>query len=346
MADAAFNRAREGIRVLEDLARFIINDRVLVTQLKKIRHDLSSFSRAWPGASLVLSRDTAGDVGTDVKTRSEGRRDHLTDIASAAGRRATEALRSLEELSKVVCPGQSRSIEQMRYQIYDLAGSVEKSIPIQQCRQWNLCVLITGEMCRHDWRDVARAAIEGGADCLQLREKNLTTRELMHRARELVSIAEPHLVDVVINDRPDVAMASGANAVHVGGDDLRISDVRAVVGDRLHVGVTIRSTSEAQEAFDAGASYVGVGPMFATSTKPNLDAQHLDSISDTIKGLVTRPHLLIGGIEPENIVEALSTGARGIAVCSCVCSAADPGSVTNGLVQAIVSHTSITADHA
>lgn len=346
MADAAFNRAREGLRVMEDLARFILDDQDLVSCLKQIRHDLSALSRRWPGLSLVLSRDAAGDVGTSVTTQGEAERSCLRDVAAAAGRRSTEALRSLEELAKVDAPGISPAIEQMRYRLYDLAGLVEKRLPFNGSPQWRLCVLITESICLQDWREVARAAVAGGADCLQLREKNLGTRELAERSRELISIARPHGVDVIINDRADVAVATNADGVHVGSDDLPVEDVRSIVGDRAHVGATVRTAEDIRRAIDCGASYVGLGPMFATGTKPDLETAGPSAIGNLIRQHDIIPHLAIGGIKPTNIAEAISSGARGVAVCHCVCTSSNPEKATADLLHSIDSQVSQVAGHA
>ncbi|MDG2095149.1 MAG: thiamine phosphate synthase [Phycisphaerales bacterium] len=346
MADAAFNRAREGLRVMEDLARFILDDQDLVASLKQIRHELTSISIDWPGLSLVLSRDTAGDVGTSITTEGESKRSCLRDVAAAAGRRSTEALRSLEELAKVDIPNRSSTIEQMRYRLYDLAGSVERSLPSARSTQWNLCVLITEAICLHDWREVARAAVAGGADCLQLREKSHDVGELVDRSRELISIARPHGVDVIINDRADVAVAAHADGVHVGSEDLPVADVRAVVGDRMHVGATVRNVQAMHRAIENGASYVGIGPMYQTGTKPHLESADSSVINELMNHLYGTPHLVIGGINSSNITETLSTGARGVAVCNDVCASDDPEQATRSLVHSIQSQLSQTLDHA
>ncbi len=346
MADAAFNRAREGLRVMEDLARFILDEHDLVMPLKQIRHELTSLSRRWPGLTLVLSRDVAGDVGTSMTTPGEAARGCLRDVASAAGRRSTEALRSLEELAKVEVPDISPTLEQMRYRLYDLAGSIEQALPFTQSPQWKLCVLITEAYCLQDWREVARAAVAGGADCLQLREKGLSTRAIMDRSRELISIARPHGVDVVINDHSDVAVATQADGVHVGANDLPVGDVRAIVGDRMHVGATVRTTEDIRRARDAGASYVGIGPMFQTGTKPDLETKGPEAIGELINYLKGTPHLVIGGIDSTNINDTLSTGANGVAVCQCICASEDPEKVTSDLIHSINTYLSQVDNHA
>lgn len=331
---------------MEDLARFVLDDRDMVATLKQMRHDLTTVSVDWPGLSLVLSRDTAGDVGTSIGTDAESRRHGLRDVAAAAGRRATEALRSLEELAKVEVPTHATSIEQMRYRLYDLAGALEKAIPNPPSPQWRLCVLITEAICKLDWREVVRATIAGGADCLQLREKGFGTRELMERSSELISMARPHGVDVVINDRADVAVATRADGVHVGSQDLPVADVRALVGDRMHIGATVRTMKSIRHAMDSGATYVGIGPMHQTGTKPQLEPPGSSIIAGLVGDLGDTPHLVIGGINITNIAETLSTGARGVAVCNCICASEDPERSTRSLIDIIEAESSKTVDHA
>lgn len=335
MTDAAFNRAREGLRVLEDLARFILDDARHVETLKKARHALSDLASQWPGLSMVLSRNTAGDVGTDISTTAEGTRRDLRSVAAAAGRRATEALRSLEELAKVEAPHLAGTIERMRYETYDCAGEIETALPARQSPHWGVCVLLTESRCVRPWLDVAEAAIDGGAECLQLREKSLDTRTLLDRARRLVDLARPRGVAVMINDRLDIALASGADGVHVGAHDLSVSEVRRIAGNDLIVGATARTAEAVEAAIRDGASTIGVGPMFASSTKPQLEPIGPDRLEALTRTLGDCPHLAIGGIDASNVARVREAGGRGIAVCGGVCDAQDPAEATAILVAAM-----------
>ena len=346
MTDAAFNRAREGLRVLEDLARFILDDAHHVEVLKKARHDLTRLAGAWPGLSMILSRDTAGDVGTAISTSAEGVRPDLRSVAAAAGRRATEALRTLEELAKVEAPHLSADLEAMRYAIYDCAGGIETAMPFKQSPDWRLCVLLTESRCLRPWLEVAESAIEGGADCLQLREKSLDTRTLLERARQLVAMAHPRGVSVMINDRLDVAMASGADGVHVGGHDLPITEVRRIAGNDLLVGATARTAQAIETAILEGASSIGIGPMYGSSTKPELEPVGPGRLEQLIDVLGDCPHLAIGGIDITNVSRIRAAGGRGIAVCGGICDAEDPTAATSALAAAMMEPSEHQADES
>ncbi len=235
-----------------------------------------------------------------------------------------------------VCGGDSARIEAIRYGVYDLAKRVSAGlVPIGP--QWRLCVLLTAGLCPGgDWERAAEASIEGGADCLQLREKDLGDRELLARARRLVEIARgsSYSVSVVINDRPDIALLSGADAVHVGQCDLTPADVRAVAGHGMLVGMSTSSVASALAAAESGASSVGLGPMFASTTKPKNEIAGEAYLREFLAdGRVSHlPHLCIGGITPVNAGSLVSAGARGLAVSSAVCGADDPAEVCRELL--------------
>jgi thiamine-phosphate pyrophosphorylase len=330
--DANANRAREALRVMEDAARFGLNDGELSGRLKGLRHDLRPALAALgesagldPGV-LIASRDTEGDVGTRISTEAEGRRSGLRDVAAAAGARLGEALRSMEEAAKAAGADAS-GLEALRYRGYTAEKMLLAAFGTGRAVQWRLCVLLTDSLCAgRGWERVASEAIDGGADCLQLREKELEGRELLRRARRLVQMAHPRGVAVVVNDRLDIALLAGADGVHVGQDDLSVEDVRRLAGRRLLVGVSTANMEQARAAARAGADYCGVGPMFATMTKhkPVLSgpAYLREYLADPLTARV--PHLAIGGIAVGNVGELVAAGCLGIAVSSAVCGADDP----------------------
>jgi len=337
--DANANRAREALRIMEDAARFGLNHAPLAATLKSLRHDLRAAIDSLAGidrTDLLASRDTPADVGTSISTPAESARDGLRGIALAAGSRLTEALRAIEESAKAL-GADHRPFEALRYRAYtaekDLALALPSSAASHPCPQWQLCVLITESLCtHHPWLEVARLALAGGADCLQLREKSLPDRELLTRARALVALAKstkppaPPTAhpSIIINDRPDIALLAGADGVHLGQDDLSIHDARSIVGPRLWIGISTTNLDQALAA--TNADYCGLGPMFPTTTKhkPTLagPAYIKAYLADPL--LQSRPHLAIGGISPGNISQLHSAGCRGIAVSSAVCSAKDP----------------------
>ncbi len=342
IADANLNRAREGLRMLEDLARFALDDAALATRLKELRHALTEAARGLAEASgldramLLAWRDTPGDVGTRVKTVPELKRGGCEQVAAAAAARASEAIRCLEECAKALnAPAAALDFERLRYTLYDAERALAPALPGSRARQWRLCVLVTESLCtHHPWDRVAELAVEGGADCLQLREKNLGDRELLDRARRLVAIARAGRASSIVNDRPDLALLAGADGVHVGKDDLSPDQIRRLWGDRLIIGVSTNRLDAARAAIRAGADYCGVGPMFPSTTKPGVPLAGPEYLArylaDPLCG--TRPHLAIGGITAERVADLIRVGCRGIAVSGAVCSSPDPRATVAELV--------------
>lgn len=323
--DAAFNRAREALRTLEDIARFSLDDAPLTERAKTLRHDLAASLAGIDPVRRLAARDTPGDVGTSIKAAGEFDRPSLDDVAAAAGGRLTEALRSLEEAAKCVPGADARTIERVRYESYSLERDLRLRLAGGRSAQWALCVLITEALCTHlPWDQVARRALEGGADCLQLREKCIDGGVLVERAETLVRMARPFGAAVIVNDRADVAMLAGAAGVHVGRHDLSVPHVRRLAGASLMVGVSTASPEEAAAARAAGADYCGVGPMFPTSTKHKPVIAGPAALKACIEMPGMLPHLAIGGITTENIESLVAVGVRGVAVSSCVCGSTSP----------------------
>jgi thiamine-phosphate pyrophosphorylase len=183
--------------------------------------------------------------------------------------------------------------------------------------------------------DVARAAVAGGATALQLRDKESAGRALVATARRLVALANPAGVPVVVNDRVDVALAAGADGVHVGEDDLPVADARRLVGPERIVGASAGTVEEARRAEQEGADYLGVGPVFPTATKADAgEAIGLDGLRKIVAA-VRVPVVGIGGITVENAAQVVLAGAAGVAVVSAVAGADDMVEATRRLRQAV-----------
>ncbi len=345
--DANANRAREALRVLEDAARFLIGSRALSETLKAIRHELAQTLASMPGGEGVglAHRDTPHDVGTGIRTQGEYTRAGARDVVLAAGKRLTEALRSIEEYAKAlpvltggVAPEQfAQRIEQARYRAYAVERRLLLAMGAGRGVQWRLCVLVTERLCAHrSWLEVAHGAAVGGADCIQLREPEMHGRELVARAKRLVADVAPLGASVVVNDRPDIAVAAGAHGVHLGQHDMAQPDARKITGFELLIGVSTSNIKEAEHALRDGADSCGVGPMFPSTTKskpviagPMLIAEYVAHDPPL------PPHLAIGGITIENIEPVVAAGARGVAVSSAVCGAADPGAAAHALREVV-----------
>ncbi|MCL4742966.1 MAG: thiamine phosphate synthase [Phycisphaerales bacterium] len=340
--DANANRAREGLRVLEDAARFLLDDAEMCASLKSIRHDLQGTVESLPidRGALLAHRAVPDDRGTTVSTPGEMRRETMARVVAAAAGRTSEALRVLEEVAKTLpnSDAAARAFESLRYRVYDAERSLALSLGTGRARQWRLCVLITEALCvHHSWDRVAELALEGGADCLQLREKSLDGGELVRRARRLIEMARPHGASVIVNDRADVAIAAGADGVHLGQTDMTVEDTRRVAGFRLLVGVSTADIEQARCAVRAGGDYCGVGPMFATTTKPISTAVGVAYLREYLADDRCRrvPHLAIGGITPLNVSDLSREGARGVAVAAAVCGSDSPASACRSIREAL-----------
>ena len=324
LLDANANRAREALRVLEDYARFVLNRDGLCGELKHVRHALADALRdVLPEA--ILHRDTPGDVGTGIKTPAEGFRADIAEVVTAAGKRLGEALRAIEEYLKVVTPKRAGEVESLRYRVYDVEQRLALTLRPGALRfaDVRLYVLITESACQRHWLETAEQALLGGADCLQLREKHLEAGELHRRAAVLVQLCHRRGALCIINDRPDIALLSRADGVHVGQGDLPPRQVRQLVGSRMIVGVSTHNIEQARQAVLDGADYIGVGPIFRSPTKPR-DFTPGPAYARQVATEVSIPAVGIAGITTENVDEVLATGLRAVAVTAAVTQSPDP----------------------
>lgn len=332
LLDANANRAREALRVVEDYARFVLDDGSTTEALKALRHDLAAATRAFV-AEAILHRDTPNDVGTGISTDGERVRAGLADVVTAAGKRLGEALRAIEEFLKTLSPADAARVEQIRYRFYDIEHRLAFALrpAARGFAGIRLYVLVTQSLCRIPWLDAAEQAVLGGADCLQLREKELEGGELLQRAKQLVALCRRHGIACVINDRPDVAILAGADGVHVGQGDLPARDARRIVGPGRVVGVSTHNLEQAKRVVADGADYIGVGPVFRSPTKPRDFTAGLEYARAVAQSLPHVPAVAIAGITAANVDEVLATGVRAVAVSSAVLAAGDVRAAAAGL---------------
>jgi len=332
--DAAANRAREGMRVVEDIARFVLDDVHLTTELKQLRHALVQALKPLDAGRFLASRDTRQDVGTGVTDPAEYSRGELRDVVDANFGRVQEAVRTLEEFAKLSA-GPSPAIEQVRYRLYTLHKAL--GITLESQRRLDGCplyLLATESSCRGGLGPAVRGAIAGGVRIVQLREKTLTDRELLEVARRVRDWTRAAGVLFVMNDRPDLAVLSDADGVHVGQDELDIRSARRIVGPGRLVGVSTHSITQARQAVLDGADYLGVGPVFPSDTKSFAELAGLEFVRQ-VASEISLPWYAIGGITQENIGEVTEAGARRVAVSGAVCAAGDPGEASRNLDRAL-----------
>ncbi len=170
---------------------------------------------------------------------------------------------------------------------------------------------------------IAKDAVTGGADVIQLRDKEMEGREQLIVAREIREITRVAGTLFIVNDRIDIAMASAADGVHLGQDDLPLYEARKLVPDDFIIGISVGSVMEAIEAEAGGADYVAVSPVFSTGTKQDAGPGHGTTLVTAVRQTISIPVLGIGGIQKENVGEVLSAGADGVAVISAVVGSED-----------------------
>ena len=333
--DAAENRAREGLRVIEDYTRFVLDDQYLTRLLKTCRHELAIAAARPESLDRLRSRDTESDVGTTIATATEQSRETVPDVVTANTKRVQEALRTLEEFGKVLSPTMGAQIRQIRYSLY----TIEKSLAVAQrsdrvfADRW-LHVLLTERNCRSHLEAMIRQVLAGGASIIQLREKQLSDRELLERGKLVRSITRRHDALFIMNDRPDLAVLVDADGVHVGQDECRVSEARRIVGSDRLVGVSTHTIEQARRAVRDGADYLGVGPVFPSDTKQFDSFVGLEFVRQAAAD-IHLPWFAIGGITIDNLQDVVDAGATRVAVSGAVCRSEEPGSVCRRIVRAL-----------
>jgi len=322
--DAAANRAAEGLRVVEDYLRFSLDDGHLTGICKQLRHDLTSELYRLPAAERFAARDTEADIGRTISTAAESDRCDLPAVVAANLNRVKQAVRSLEEYGKLIDPELGSAFERLRYRVYTLERAINLTrAGIDRLDGVRLCVLVDGRDSLAEFESLVDSFVRAEAGALQLRDKRLTDRELMERARRLREKTRDTKTLAIVNDRADIAQVVGADGVHVGQDDVAVKDARTVVGVHSLIGVSTHSIQQARAAVLSGANYIGVGPTYPSTTKTFDAFGGLDLLRE-VAGEIRLPAFAIGGIGLENLEVVLGTGITRVAVGAAIINARDP----------------------
>ncbi len=297
--DANLNRACEGIRVVEDIARFIYSNMEMASHLRSVRHSIRK-STDHLKDDLLRSRDSLKDVGRVIsRSNTLDRKESINNIINANFKRAQEALRTVEEMLKLSDYNLSKEVEGKRFKIYTLEkeyNRMKRSIP-------RGVYGITGEKFAGGRSNIecVREMIAGGIEVIQYREKEKPLREKIEEIKEIREICRENNVLFIVNDHIDIALLVESDGIHVGQEDMHISDVRRLVGEDMIIGLSTHSPEQAKQAVLDGADYIGVGPIFPTTTKdtPSVGLEYLEFATKNID----IPFVAIGGIKLHNIGE-------------------------------------------
>ncbi|MEQ8151856.1 MAG: thiamine phosphate synthase [Smithellaceae bacterium] len=172
--------------------------------------------------------------------------------------------------------------------------------------------------------DVVLESVKGGVSCVQLREKDISTRLFVSEAQRIKKLLEPYQIPLIINDRIDVALACGAEGVHIGQEDMPYAIARQLMGRKAIIGLSVETWEDVEESQRLDVDYIGVSPVFATLTKTDTKgAWGLEGLAK-IKKISRHPVVAIGGLNESNVRETVLAGADCIAVVSALCAASDP----------------------
>lgn len=175
-----------------------------------------------------------------------------------------------------------------------------------------------------------KEALENGVTCVQLREKNLDEASFIEEAKKISVLCRQYNTPFIVNDNVNVAIASNADGIHIGQEDMGLKDVREIVGENMIIGISAHTVEEAKFAQENGADYIGIGAVFETSTKNDVDVIPYEKVK-SICDAVDIPKVAIGGINAENILKLKGSGIDGVAVVSAIFGAKDIGKATKEL---------------
>ena len=320
--DANLNRACEALRVLEEISRFLLEDKETSEDLKNIRHILNSLQDE-DYAGLLTARDTEGDVGVNIK--NPDRRSGIETIFKANIKRLQQALRVLAEY----CPENFESLEKLRYKSYTL----EKNMWDKLKEKYNKLMLEDKKLylvtnsdkfeTEDLFLDAVASALKGGVDILQLREKNMPANKILELGKKVKLLCAEYGATFIVNDRVDIAYVLEADGVHLGQDDMDVESARKILGNNAIIGISTHAPEQAQKAVNDGADYIGMGPVFTTPTKPgspSVGLEYAKWVSENIKISA----FAIGGIDLTNVQDVINAGAKKIAVVRAIINSDSP----------------------
>lgn len=336
IVDANLNRLGEGLRVIEDVARFVLDDAALTEQLKTIRHEIVRGD--WPfNRGLLQARDAEGDVGTDIEVLAEDKLMDLPLIVVANSRRAQESLRVLEELAKmpdIMLDLKSKKFQKARFKLYQIERTLLSRLLRQDkvSRLPGLYVILDRQaLGGYSYADVAIKAIRGGASAIQLRDKLGDKRGLLPIAQELKSLCAEHDTLFIMNDHLDLALASDADGLHLGQKDLPVSVARELLPIGKILGCSTTTVDQALAAEAEGVDYIAVGSIYPTTSKETATVIGLERLRQ-IRQAVTLPLVAIGGINSDNVADVLTAGADSAAVIGAILRGKDVEQATRQIV--------------
>lgn len=326
--DANLDRAREGLRIIEEWCRFGLNHSEWANECKQLRQELAK----WHDVELRKSRDTPGDPGTELTHPQEEQRNSIEALLQANFCRVQEAFRVLEEYGKLYQEEMGIAFKKMRYRIYSLESGLLSYHRQEQLAKTQL-YLVTSPS--ENLLNIVESALQGGLALVQYRDKKAEDSTRLQFAQKLCQLCHRYGALFLVNDRVDLALAVNADGVHLGQQDIPISLARQLLGSGKIIGRSTTNPEEMKRAIDDGADYIGIGPVYETPTKANKNATGLDYVRYAAQHS-TVPWFAIGGVDINNLEDVLAAGAERVAVVRAIMEAEQPTLVTQYFISQLM----------
>ena len=333
LIDANLDRAREGLRVIEDWCRFGLDRQDLVVPLKDWRQQLGQLH----ADCYRQARSTATDAAAGLSHPAQQTRTESTQVLKANASRVQEALRVIEEFARTGDAELARTAASVRYALYDhevrILEACGRNLRLQRLDRSRLCLITDpgGSDCSAEMLKRVEMALATGVSLVQYRRKQGTDALRLQEARQLAELCQAHQALLIINDRIDLALLVNADGVHLGQDDLPHAAARQLMGPEKLIGRSTHRLAQLEQAQEEGADYLGVGAVYATATKADRTAAGLGWVRDA-SASARIPWFAIGGINGDNITEVLAAGASRVAVVSAIMGASDPAAAARQLL--------------
>lgn len=312
LIDANINRVSEGLRTLEDISRFIFEKESLSKDIRQMRHMVR---KSFKNPNLISFRDSQNDIGLNISQGSKlDSKEDIWDLVHANFKRIQEGLRSIEEALKVIgYLNESKTYETLRFKAYD----IEKRFRLINSLPYTDIYGILGEefSCGRSNIEITKEMIKAGIKIIQYREKNKQKLDKLKDCQAIRKITKENEITFIVNDDIDIALAVKADGIHIGQEDIPIEIVKSIAGNMI-IGLSTHNKNQALEAVEKGADYLGVGPIFNTSTKKNVEKSDGLSFLKWVSENISIPYVAIGGIKESNVAEVKRFGGKYFAMIS------------------------------
>ena len=320
IVDANLDRAREGLRVLEDWARFALGRKDLVKSFKNFRQILGKHHLR----VYKESRNFIDDTSTGLSHPEQFKRNEASTIISSNAGRVQEALRVIEEFSRDHNRDLSKISSDIRYEIYNLEIALleaQSNNSLRKILNENDLYFIT--LDSENLFEKIKNILEGGVKIIQLRFKQGKDSDNLKFAIKVRELCNSFDALLLINDRVDIASACKADGVHLGQDDMDIKSARNILGFSKIIGISASNEWDIKKAIKDGCDYLGIGPVFATTTKKEKVPLGIDTLKSLTRD-ISIPWFAIGGIKEENIYLLKENNISKIAIISDLINSENP----------------------